>query len=183
MILRRTSFRAFALLLIALVISVSAARAATVTRQVWLLVSADSLDSVLSTDTGERDALIKGNWKLSGTGTLEVEAQPGTVPIRRLFRPGTSATDRILETDPAQVAAHVKAGFNDEGILGYAATQQKPGSVPIHHFTKDGKHFYAIDAGHQSKAEQVGWSPAGVAFWLGPVKSGADKASSAGAKK
>ena len=143
------------------------ASAATV--QAWLLLSGDWRDSVISTDSKEKDTLASGGWKISGTGLLQTHAQAGAAALHRLARAGTNATDRMLETDPAKVAALVKDGFTDEGVLGYVSSQVKPGLVPVFHFTKESKHFWTIDPADKAAAEEHGWKADGTAFWLWPA--------------
>ena len=141
--------------------------AATV--QAWLLVSGDLKDSVMSTDAKEKESLQNGGWKVSGSGNLQTVPEKGAVARHRLARAGTGATDRLLEADTTKVAAHVKSGFTDEGVLGYVSSAAEPGLIPVYHFTKDGKHFWLIDKADQPAAEAKGWKPAGVSFWLWPV--------------
>src|SRR5688500_14489566 len=108
MITRIRLFGIVAYTLLALVASSGASFAATA--QAWLLISEDWKDSVISTDAGERDALVKGGWKLNGTGLLQGAPQKGVVPLNRLARPGVDATDRMLEPNASKVAGHVKEG-------------------------------------------------------------------------
>jgi len=126
--------------------------------------------------------LEQGGWKLSGTGNLQSASQKNAVPLRRLARSGTDATDRMLETDAAKVPAHVKAGFNDEGVLGYVSSEGKAGFVAVHHFTRDDKHFWAIAPADQAKAKEMGWKPSGISFWLWPVSAQSKPATQAPAK-
>ena len=161
--------RTFLFALFAMVAFAGAASAATV--QAWLLISGDLKDSVISTDPKEKDALENGGWKVNGTGNLQTTPERGAVALHRLARAGTDATDRLLEADAEKVAVHVKAGFTDEGVLGYVSSTAKPGLIPVHHFTKDGKHFWLIDKADQPAAEAKGWKPAGVSFWLWPVSA------------
>jgi hypothetical protein len=128
-------------------------------------------DSVISTDPKERDTLVKGGWKLNGTGNLQTAAEKGAVPLHRLARSGKNATDRLLEADPVKVASHVKQGFMDEGVLGYVSAEAAPGLLPVYHFSQAGRHFWLIDKQDQETAEAKGWKPAGVSFWLWPVSA------------
>lgn len=141
------------------------------TVQAWLLLSADWRESLLSTDLGEKDSLLKTGWKLNGTGNLQAQAEKGAAPLHRLARPGSDATDRYLEYDAAEVEKHVKAGFADEGQLGFVAIKEKTGLVPVHHFQKGEGHLWLIDLTDQSAAEKQGWKNEGVSFWLWPVRT------------
>lgn len=165
--IRFPAIRIFLFAFVAALALPGAAVAATV--QAWLLISGDLKDSVISTDPKEKGTLEKGGWKVSGTGNLQTTPEKGAVALHRLARAGTDATDRLLEADAAKVAAHVKSGFTDEGVLGYVSSTAQPGLIPVHHFTKDGKHFWLIDKADQPAAEAKGWKPAGVSFWLWPV--------------
>ena len=163
-------FPAIRIFLFALVAGLALPGAAA-TVQAWLLISGDLKDSVSATDPKEKGALETGGWKVNGTGDLQTTPERGAVALHRLARAGTDATDRLLEADAEKVAVHVKAGFTDEGVLGYVSSTAKPGLIPVHHFTKDGKHFWLIDKADQPAAEAKGWKPAGVSFWLWPVSA------------
>jgi hypothetical protein len=167
MITRTRSLPAFALICLSLLAFPCAAFAGTV--QAWLLISGDFKDSVISTDQKERDMLEDGGWKINGTALLQTTPQKGTSDLHRLARAGKDATDRILEADPAKIAAYVKQGFTDEGGLGLVSLESKPGLVPVYHFTKDKRHFWLINKSDQPAAEAKGWKSAGVSFWVWPV--------------
>ena len=179
MITRVSKLQVLAVLFLSLFALPAASFAATV--QAWLLINHDLKDSVVSTDRNEKEQLEKGGWKTNGTGALQAAPQKGAVPLHRLARAGTDATDRLLEADESKIAGHVKKGFTDEGVLGFVSSEAKPGLVPVHHYTKDGKHFWLIDKSDQPAAEAKGWKAAGISFWLWPVSPSAD-ASKADAK-
>lgn len=165
--LRPTSLRCLTLSLFAYLAITASASAGTI--QAWLLHSGDWRDSVVSTDPKEKESLEKNGWKLSGTGNLQSEAQKGAAPLHRFARAGKGVTDRMLESNPAKVAQHLKNGYTDEGVLGYVSSEEKPGLKPVHHFTKDDLHFWLIDLRDQPAAEERGWKASGVSFWLWPV--------------
>lgn len=156
--------------------------ASAATSQAWLLVSGAWNDSIITTDQKERDRLKREDWKISGTGLLQSSAKPGAVPLHRMFNAGSKSVDRLLETRPAKVAARVKAGFIDEGVLGYVASEEKPGLVPVYHFVKEDKHFWLIDPKDKDTAERNGWKEDGISFWLWPVGS-AESSATASPKK
>jgi len=172
MITRVPKLHVFALLFLSLFAMSSASFAAT--HQAWLLINADLKDSVVSTDRNEKAQLENGGWKTNGTGALQSAPEKGALPLHRLARAGTDATDRLLEADESKIAGHVKNGFTDEGVLGFVSSAAKPGLVPVHHFTKDGKHFWLIDKSDQPAAEAKGWKAAGISFWLWPVPAATD---------
>lgn len=177
MIPRVPSFRVFAFAALAVLALPGATFAATV--QAWLLRSYDWKDSVVSTDPKEKQALEKGGWTVSGTGNLQTAPQKGATPLHRLARAGKEATDRMLESNPAKIAGHVKNGFGDEGVLGYVSSEEKPGLLPVHHFTKDDLHFWLMDLSEQAAAEKQGWKKVGVSFWVWPVTTTAAPAAKA----
>jgi hypothetical protein len=169
MITRTRSFPALALILLTLFALPCAALAGTV--QAWLLISSDWKESIVSTDPKERDMLEKGGWKTNGTGILQTSLQKGAAELHRLARPGKDATDRILEADPAKIAAYVKQGFTDEGGLGMVSAEAKPGLLPVYHFTNGERHFWLINKKDQPAAEAKGWKSDGVSFWVWPVST------------
>lgn len=145
----------------------AAGRAADV--QVWLLLSHDLSDAIVSNDTNERDRLVKGGWKVSGTGALKTEAAKGAAPLHRLVRPNPKGTERALETNAAKLAKMVREGFADEGALGFAAVAVQPGLVPVLHVTKESRHLWTIAAADQQAAIKAGWKAAPTEIWLWPV--------------
>lgn len=160
-------YRSIALTFISLVMLPIFASAAA--NQAWLLVSGDWRDTIITTDYKERDMLTGGGWKISGTGLLQSSANSGGVPLHRMFKPGANPSERLLEIVPSKVAARVKAGFIDEGVLGYVASEEKPELVAVLHFTKENRHFWLIDPKDKAAAERNGWKEEGVSFWLWPV--------------
>lgn len=126
--------------------------------------------------------LVKGDWKLNGTGNLQTAAEKGAVPLHRLARSGTDATDRLLEANATKVAAHVKQGFNDEGVLGFVSAEAAPGLLPVYHFTQGSRHFWLMNKQDQAAAEAKGWKASGVSFWLWPVTSQPASTAKAAAK-
>ena len=159
--------RRFALTFLSLVLLPVIASAAA--SQAWLLVSGDWRDTLMTTDYKERDMLTGLGWKISGTGMLQSSGKPGAIPLHRMFKAGANPADRLLETSPSKVAAQVKAGFVDEGVLGYVASEAEPGLVPVYHYRKQNKHFWLIDPKEKAAAERNGWKADGISFWLWPV--------------
>jgi hypothetical protein len=152
------------------------------TIQAWLLISPDFKDSIMSTDTQEKDSLAKAGWKLNAAVLLQSSPDDGLVALHRLVRSGPVATDRYLEAGEAKVAAHKKDGFADEGIIGFVSAEEKPGLVPMLRFTNDGRNIWVVDEKHRAEAVKNGWKAAGVSFWLWPEAAKAQAPSKAGAK-
>jgi hypothetical protein len=156
-------------LLIAAVVLPSIAVADTV--KAWLLLSDNLRESIISTDPGERDTLQKGNWKLNGVAELQAEKAEGLSALHRMAKAGEDSTDRVLAADESKVAENVKAGYHDEGVVGFVSTTEKTGLVPAYHFTKGERHLWLFDAKDRSTIEGEGWKSAGVSFWVWPVAS------------
>jgi hypothetical protein len=141
------------------------------TTQAWLLLTSNWHESIVSTDPAEKDKLVEGDWRLNGTGNLQTEPGKGLAALHRLTRSGSDGTDRVLETDPARLAADIKAGYHDEGALGFVSTTDQTGLLPVEHFSKDKRHLWLINAADATTAKAQGWKSEGVAFWIWPVAS------------
>jgi len=134
----------------------------------WLLVSLKSEASIITTDVGERDKLVGTGWKVDGSGSLTSEGGQGAGALHRLWRATPQGTDRLLETDAAQLPVLVKSGYTDEGSVGYVAAEAGPGRVPVYQLRKGEKRLWVASAAMQSAATDAGWKLQGIHFWLWP---------------
>jgi hypothetical protein len=136
----------------------------------WLLLNFTADDSLLVTDPMEKGKLLQDGWKVN-SGMVFVSAdEPGAKPLHRMARSGDHATDRMLSADAGEIAACVKDGYSDEGVLGsIAPAQSKPEQVPVYRFRKEKRNLWLIDETDRAWAENNGWKPDGVGFWVLPV--------------
>ena len=136
--------------------------------QTWLMLNPTSQETFFSTDPGEQTGLVKTGWKVTGTGFLQVNAQPGSAAVKRLVKTTAKGADRIFTTSPEQVSAAIKLGYLDEGTLGQVSiTSQGSGLMPVYHFIKDSRNLWLLDKS-EPWMEKSGWTLKGVAFWLWP---------------
>ncbi|HCE08295.1 MAG TPA: hypothetical protein DEQ40_06775 [Oxalobacteraceae bacterium] len=137
-------------------------------RPAWLLVNLPSQESIVTTDTAERDKLTEVGWKVDGSGSLLTGGQQGAGALHRLWRATPQGADRVLETDIAQIPIWVKAGYVDEGSVGFVAAADGPGRVPVYQYRKGEKRIWLINDKTQAAAKNAGWKLQGVHFWLWP---------------
>jgi hypothetical protein len=135
----------------------------------WLLVSLKSQESIVTTDSSERDKLVEAGWKIDGTGGLQSEGMTGAGPLHRLWRATPNGTERLLETDAAQIPMWVESGYTDEGVVGYVAAAPGDGRVPVYQYRKGDKRLWLADPATQASAKDSGWRLQGVHFWLWPA--------------
>jgi hypothetical protein len=59
-------------------------------------------------------------------------------------------------------------GYRDDGIIGYIATSQAPGTLPLYRLSSpDGSaHFYTASASEKSQFQSQGWKDEGVVGYL-----------------
>jgi hypothetical protein len=84
---------------------------------------------------------------------------PGLVPIYRYFKGDTH--DHFYTTNAGEIGATQQGqtgnhGYTCEGILGYIASHQIPGSVPVYRYWLASKndHFYTTNAGEIGATQQ-----------------------------
>jgi hypothetical protein len=143
----------------------------------WLLVRFPTQESIITTNSGERDKLVASGWRVAGKGSLQQDAQEGSGPLHRLWRASPQGTDRLLETDVGQLSELVKSGFVDEGVIGFVAAAPGAGRAPVYQYLKGDKRIWLIDDATQTTAKKAGWKLQGVHFWLWPVAEKSEPAS------
>jgi hypothetical protein len=150
-----------------LLVIASCCRAETTTA--WVVQSAGFQETILSTRSTETDQLVKEGWVIDATGGLLTEWKEGAGPVHRLFRSDSQGVHRVLETDVRQLPVWQKAGFTDEGIVGYVADRDGPGRLAVIQYAKGDRRLWVVSTAAQTKVEQDGWTRQGVHFWLWPV--------------
>jgi len=129
-------------------------------------------ESVFVTDPKERVHLTKEGWKLNGEAVLLSVSQPNTAPLQRLVKVSDASVDRIFSISADETKAATKAGYVNEGALGYASpSQDAPAMIPVYRFTKDAKNLWLVNLDDKAWAEDAGWKSQGIAFWLWPKVS------------
>lgn len=137
--------------------------------QVWLLITPNREDSVVTLDVHEKGVLVKDGWTIDGTGMVQNESGADSAQLHRMLRTRPEGVDRMLESDETKLAAWKKAGFVDEGVLGYVAAKAAPDRLPVVQFTKGEQRLWLMDAQSQKTAEEKGWKRQGIQFWLWPI--------------
>jgi hypothetical protein len=96
-------------------------------------------------------------------------ATEGKVPLYRL----TSVTghDRLYTTSTPERDRVLQQGFRDEGIVGYVATSQIPGTLPLYRLSKQNgantEHFYTNNDSERDRAiSQLGFHLEGIAGYV-----------------
>ncbi len=149
------------------------------TVQSWLLLDKENKESLFVTDPVEKTNLEKDGWKASGTGLLALTGGEDRGPLHRMAKAGDDRTIRMFEVDAAKMAAHRKAGFADEGMLGYAFTKAVPEGVEVHRLTQKEHSLWVIASDQVKDLTKQGWKREGVAFWLKPLAQSAKTTSRA----
>jgi len=137
--------------------------------QAWLLLSPTRDDGVMTLNAEEKNVLVNAGWSVDGTGLVQTEPAPGSALLHRMLRKRPEGIDRMLESDETKLAERLKAGFVEEGLLGYVAAKEGPERIPVVQFTKGEQRLWLVDAQSQKTAEEKGWKKQGVQFWLWPI--------------
>lgn len=56
-------------------------------------------------------------------------------------------------------------GWSNEGIIFYASSTQRPGTIPVHRLLSDNKHYYTTDQAEYTSLIGSGWIDEGVPFY------------------
>lgn len=135
----------------------------------WVLERGDFQETIVSVNREERDQLVKGGWVVDGTGQVHMKSTAGSGPLHRLARATEKGADRMLETDVRQLPVLEKAGFTNEGIVGFVADADGPGRVAVIQFSKGERRLWVVSEAAQQKALAAGWTRQGIHFWLWPA--------------
>jgi hypothetical protein len=140
--------------------------------QAWLVINTGNPaapETILTTDVLEKANLVRGNWKVSGTGVLQGDPVSGSAPVFRMFHPlPKGGVARMLAVSQEDADARTKVGYVTEGNLGNVSVKAGPDFVPVIRFIKDGKYLWVISAADQTWATKAGWTREKVVFWLWP---------------
>lgn len=131
----------------------------------WLLISPDLRESLVVSNPEEKGNLEKAGWKLEAAAGLKTDGE-GAAPLHRLLRVTKTGSDRLLETDVTRLPVWQKAGFKDEGVVGYVADSEAPGRATVIQYAKGDHKLWLVTAETQATAEKAGWKKQGVHFWF-----------------
>lgn len=132
----------------------------------WLLVQKDLKATIVCSSAPERDALVAAGWKVEVEAGLRTDGGAGTGPLHRLARATKTGTERLLETDVTKLPELEKAGFADEGVVGYVADSEGAGRAAVIQYAKGERKLWLVTAETQAEAEKAGWKKQGLHFWL-----------------
>ena len=136
----------------------------------WVVLNTGSPanpESILSTDVMEKNGLVRGGWKVSGSGVLQGDEVADSALVFRMFlAQPKGGVVRMLAVTKEEADTRTKLGYVTEGALGHVSLKAAPGMVPVIRFSKAGKYLWVISAADQGWAEQNGWKREKVAFWL-----------------
>jgi hypothetical protein len=135
----------------------------------WLLLSPDAEDSVMSLAVNEKDALLKAGWTVEAAGAVQPELIPQSALLHRMIRTGPNGIERMLESDAAKVEAWKKAGFVEEGQLGYVSAAKVDDGIAVIQFMRGEKRLWLAREPSAKTAEAKGWKRQGPQFWLWPA--------------
>ncbi len=162
---RLSSFSGFKFLLL---LAALPALASASDVQAWVVLNPVSpAETIFSTDVAEKNNLIRGNWKVSGSGVIQTESGADTGLLHRMILPlPTGGVLRMLAVTPEEVKARLKAGYVTEGAVGYVSLKSAPGLVPVIRFSKADRFLWLISAADQAWATKNGWTREKAVFWL-----------------
>ena len=135
----------------------------------WLLLSPDTEDSVMTLGLLEKDTLVKAGWTVEAAGSVKEELVPQSALLHRMIRSGPNGIDRMLESDAAKVESWKKAGFVEEGQLGYVSGAKVDDGIAVIQFTRGEKRLWLVRDASFTNAEAKGWKRQGLQFWLWPA--------------
>jgi hypothetical protein len=118
-------------------------------------------------DRENRNLGVNGGTMTTAGTSATTSSSANYVPLYRMYGQG----DHFYTTNAAEHASVSRAGaYKDEGIEGYLATTQVPGSTPLyrliaqHGSTLD--HFYTASASERQSAIQSGYRDEGVVGYI-----------------
>ena len=76
--------------------------------------------------------------------------------------------DTFLTQASNERSAMQARGYSDNGIVGYIATSQAPGTQPLYRLSSpDGSaHFYTASTGEKSQFQSQGWKDEGITGYV-----------------
>ncbi len=118
-----------------------------------------------STDANDRNLR---NFKLEGNaGYILGEQRDGVAP---LYRMSSRNGDFLLTTDTNDINRMEGFGYRNQGVIGYIAITQMPGTQPFYRLVKpDGSgHFFTANPEERAQVLQSGWRDEGITGYVWP---------------
>lgn len=135
----------------------------------WLLLSPGADDSLMTLGESEKDSLLKAGWTLEAAGEVKAEQVPHSALLHRMIASGPNSVGRMLESDPVKWEAWKKAGFVEEGQLGFVSAVKVKDGTPVIQFTQGKKRLWVARGDSAKALESKGWKRQGTQFWIWPV--------------
>lgn len=136
---------------------------------IWLLLSPNADDSLMTLGENEKASLVKDGWTVEAAGEVKEEQVPNSALLHRMIRSGPKGLDRMLESDGAKWEDWKKAGFVEEGQLGFVSAVKVKDGIPVIQFTHDDKRLWVTQPASAKALEAKGWKRQGTQFWIWPV--------------
>lgn len=121
---------------------------------------------VYTADRNELDALTASGWRSSEIGYMAPTPRLDHVAVFRIY---ISNGDHFYTTSVEERESILRQGGEDEGVVGYIATSQRPGTYPLHRMVnpKTGYHFYSSNPQEVAEAlRREGFRDEGVMGYL-----------------
>lgn len=117
-----------------------------------------------TSDTSERDNLIKIGWNNEGEGWTAPETS--SQPVYRLYNGFVEGGDHHYTMDKEERDSLVKAGWQDEGIGWYSDVNK---GVPLYRqynpYATVGTHNYTTSKSENDKLVKAGWQAEGISWY------------------
>lgn len=111
---------------------------------------------------------LPAGFQLQGIAGYLVGRQVGN-HTAGLYAMSNANGDFYYTVDPSEHQKALQQGWQDKGIIGYIATNQQTGTLPMYQMTNsNGLHFYTLDPTEHMQATQKGWKDVGIVgyVWL-----------------
>jgi hypothetical protein len=135
----------------------------------WLLLSPNADDCVMTLGENEKNELVKAGWTIEVAGEVKAEQVPQSALLHRMIRSHPEGLERMLESDPVKWEGWKKAGFVEEGQLGFVSAVKVKDGTPIIQFTQDEKRLWIARPESAKLLEGKGWKRQGPQFWIWPL--------------
>lgn len=109
---------------------------------------------------------VPSGYQMQGVAGYLVGKQTGT-KTAPLYAMTHANGDYFYTTDANERQQAIQAGWTDNGIIGYIATNQQTGTVPMYRMTgPNGLNFYTSDPNEHAQAATQGWHDVGVVGYI-----------------
>jgi V8-like Glu-specific endopeptidase len=138
---------------------------------VYRLYNPNNGDHFLTTNTTERDSLVKAGWNYEGVKMCQPTS--GTA-VYRLNNPTTG--EHFYTTNANERTSLVNSGWKYEQVAFYGAASTASGAMPVYRlFNPNAKgkasHFFTVTASEKDSLVKSGWKLESSAAWYALKKS------------